>query len=100
VERWTVESLSPTIHKKPLFLRVKPRDLRNPQVPPKAKPDHNKNLILVTPFLLHLPLLLGARGRETMSKIPAPPSLLAAEESCPEEEGVFDPYDEASVISS
>jgi hypothetical protein len=76
VERWTVESLSPTIHKKPLFPRVKPRDPRDLRVPPKGKPDKNNYLILVTPSLLRLPLLLGASGGETILKILAPPRLL------------------------
>jgi hypothetical protein len=69
-----IGKLSPTILRN-LFLKVKPRDPRNLRVPLKAEPDQN-NLSLVSLFLLHLPLLLGARGRGTTSMIPAPPNLL------------------------
>jgi hypothetical protein len=73
-----VESLSPTIRKNPLFLRVKPQVHKNPRVPPKRRQSQGNPLILPIPSLLLYPLLLmsAPRGRETMSKISARPNLL------------------------
>jgi hypothetical protein len=70
------ESLSLTIRKNLLFLRVKLLNLRNLRVPPKKKLGQSNNLNPATPSLLLLPLLPSAKGRETKSKIPVPPSLL------------------------
>jgi hypothetical protein len=69
------ELLSLTTRKRPFVLRVKSRDLNNPRCPPKKRLSQNV-LTLAAPSLLLSPFLLGARGREMMSKIPVLPSLL------------------------
>jgi hypothetical protein len=69
------ERLSPTTRKRPLVLRVKSQDLKNPRHPPKKRLSQNI-LTLTTPSLLLSPFLLGARGRDMMPKILAPPSPL------------------------
>ena len=70
-----IGSLLPTTRKNPLFLRVNPQGLKDLRVPLTKTQSQNNVLTLPTPSLLLLPLLrMGARGKETMTKIPARPN--------------------------
>ncbi|KAK1613078.1 hypothetical protein QYE76_036751 [Lolium multiflorum] len=76
VEKWMSGSLLLTTRKNPLCLRVNPQDLTDLRVPLTNKQTRKNVLNLPTLSLLLLPILRkGPRGNETMSKIPAHPSL-------------------------
>ncbi|KAK1667240.1 hypothetical protein QYE76_055399 [Lolium multiflorum] len=99
VERWMSEPSLLTSRKNPLILNLKSRDPANPRLPLKKDTETEAYESVRSP-----PSAVSSKNKrkrgETEDSGSSKPAEPAPEESSPEDEGNFDPYDDAGSVSS